>query len=69
MYINLNNPAPNAYFKDNQLNLMNGTGYNFSSKYLSSVAKTMGSKFHSRNKSVNNTCPGPGSYETFSEFE
>jgi len=56
-------PGPDYY---NLGNLFNGSGFNFNSKYKSSLGKSFISRKGSFYKKNNN--PGPGSYESFSEF-
>ena len=56
-------PGPNYY---NIGNLINGNGYIFNSKYKSSLGKSLTSRKGSFYQENNN--PGPGSYESFSEF-
>ena len=60
---NFKTPGPGAYnFED----LVNGSGMIFNSKFISSNGKTMGKKLKFiKNKLIT---PGPGAYESFSEF-
>jgi len=60
-------PSPNAY---NLGSFFNNTGFQYSSKYHSNIAKTMGNRpdaFY-RPYKMSGT-PGPGSYDFFSDFE
>lgn len=59
-------PGPTEY---NLNTLFNKTGKHYVSKYESSVAKTMASKIDFGSNYVQNTCPGPGQYDFFSDFE
>ena len=56
-------PGPNYYHLGN---LINGSGFIFNSKYKSSLGKSMISRRGSFLQGNDN--PGPGSYESFSEF-
>ena len=57
-------PGPGAY---NFENLLKGNGVIYNSKFTSNNAKTMGMKLKwIKSKFIT---PGPGSYETFSEFQ
>ena len=67
-YLNNKNPSPDAYFHNERLNLMNGTGYLFSSKYKNNVAKTFGNKSYTKDFYIRQGFPGPGTYEVFSDF-
>lgn len=67
-YFDYKYPPPNAYFREDKQNLMNGTGYYFSTKYNSRLAKTFGSKLFVKNPAQRQAFPGPGTYETFSCF-
>lgn len=61
-----NNPPPWAY---NLGTMFNRTGMQFTSKFNSTMAKTMGDRpknFYLPDKK--STFPGPGSYDSFSEF-
>lgn len=57
-------PGPGAY---NFENLLKGNGFIYNSKFVSNGAKTMGKKLKwIKNKLIT---PGPGAYESFSEFQ
>ena len=61
------NPGPGTYENDT---IFNGTGFHFSTKYGSNVAKTMHNRppqFYRKDK--DSGTPGPGSYDFFSDFE
>jgi hypothetical protein len=66
-YSSNKNPPPNAY---NLGSFFNNTGFQYSSKYHSNIAKTMGNRptaFYRPYKASGT--PGPGSYDFFSDFE
>ncbi len=69
IYKTSDTPAPNAYFPNEKLSLINGTGFNFSSKYRSTVALTFGGHAgHPGTTKDLKGVPGPGTYNYFSDF-
>ena len=64
MYVDPQTPGANAYTLEE---MINGKGRVYNSRFHSPNAKTMSMKFKS-SFDTDSITPGPGAYQTFSEF-